>query len=94
MSSYGIDKYYVDHFKGKCELLSTIYNKLSSLEHYDEYIEKLYKVLENYFEDMIGIEIEKYSSECYDKEILRIRSSRSRSSYPLYCLEMLSKEDR
>ena len=88
LSSYEIDEYYRNHFKGKSELLWKINNTLSNLDNYKEYHQKLYKVLKEYCKDVMGIEVYK-SDDC-----IRIQSSKSRSNYPVYCLEMLNKEDR
>lgn len=88
LEKYGVDEYYRNHFKGKSELLMTISNTLSQIDNYEEYNEKLYEILKEYFKDSIEIKVRK------NADYIRIQSSKSRSDYPIYCLEMIKKEDR
>lgn len=87
LSEYGIDEYYDNHFKGKYELLSVISNELEQLTKYREYRDKLYKLLQNYFLDNEEIEIK------YIKEYDYIRIYEPNSTYPVYCLSMINKEN-
>jgi len=90
ISEYGIDKYYIDNFKGKYETLKVINDTLSELDKYQEYKNKMLILLTKYYKDSENIELIYYE----DYDYIRLDSNITRSSYPIYCLEMIQKEDR
>ena len=88
LSKYKIDDYYNKNFKGKQEILSIINNELSKLNNYSRYKKEMLDLLTEYYKDSKEIEVIFY------KEYDCIRISSIKRSYPVFCLEMIQKEDR
>ncbi len=59
-SKYKIDEYYRTNFKGKYCTFKIIYDSLSSLNDYDEYIKFLYEDLKRYIKPVKEAREEKY----------------------------------
>ncbi len=92
LNEYEIDEYYITHFKNKRELLSIISNELSELEDYSEYKKEMLSLLNNYYKNSKDVDVIYY--EDYDYNYIRLNSSRTRSNYPVFCLEMILEKDR
>lgn len=88
LSKYKIDDYYNKNFKGKQEILSIINNELSKLNNYSRYKKEMLNLLIGYYKDSKDIEVIFY------EEYNQIRINSIKCSYPVFCLEMVRKEDR
>ena len=85
-----IDKCYIENFGGKQAILWRIYDKLSKLPKYQEYIDKLYEELKKYFKELT---ITTFNFKVYgiEKRSENITIYQPRSQGPAYCLEMIPK---
>ena len=85
-----IDKYYIDNFRSKQATFWNIYNKLSKLPKYQEYVDKLYEELKKYFKELT-ITIVNFKVYGIEKRSENITIYQPGSSSPAYCLEMIPK---
>ena len=90
VKEYGIDKIYNEEFKDKCETLKTIHEMLEKQKNYKIYQKKILNLLTDYYKSNDDIEVIYYE----DSDYIRINSNLSRSSYPVFCLEMIKLKDR
>jgi hypothetical protein len=90
LSKYGIDEYYKEHLKGNGMLIMTIYNALSNLDNYEEYINQLYEELKKYI-PVINKD-DDYGTVGMYLQNDSIRICEPSQWYSIFCLEMINKE--
>ena len=90
LKPYGIDDIYLNKIKGNWWTLSKIELYLDREKKYREYKQKMIELLLDFYKDSDDIDTIYYKEYDY----LRINSGRTRSSYPVYCLEMINQKDR